>query len=313
MAIRILLQRGGHSPACILSTEVVWFQPSVRSPINWPLTTPLLFSALPVFLHYAHVPGDCIKPGARLFQITNSPSDAAAALAGTSILGNTRFAAEYIHARVERVDSTLIPPRKPAEPDAGYPMSPAYLFSVLNRVIPKNSVIAEEYPSAKGDLDTHLLLDGPCSFYSVRSGILGFGLPAAVGLQLARPDRCVVALIGDGSAQYSIQALRSAAQYKASVVFIILCNGDYSALKAFQTFTSVGPNVPSVDIPGIDMVKLAAGYDLQSEEVDRPEDLEPALARAFASNTPCLLSVKVRKGGERCMGINLSVNPPNYG
>ena len=71
--------------------------------------------------------------------------------------------------------------------------------------------------------------------------------------------------------------------------------------------------MPSVDIPGIDMVKLAAGYDLQSEEVDRPEDLEPALARAFASNTPCLLSVKVRKGGERCMGMDLSVNPPNYG
>jgi len=61
------------------------------------------------------------------------------------------------------------------------------------------------------------------------------------------------------------------------------------------------------------MVKPATGHGVRSEEVDRPEDLEPALARAFASNTSYLLSVKVRKGEERCMGMDLSVNPRNYG
>jgi thiamine pyrophosphate-dependent acetolactate synthase large subunit-like protein len=67
-----------------------------------------------------------------------------------------------------------------------------------------------------------------------------------------------------------------------------------------------------MDIPGIDMVKIAQGYGMAAQEVDRPEEFEPALRAAFASLEPRLISVNVAKGGQKCMGMNQSVNPPNY-
>jgi benzoylformate decarboxylase len=268
----------------------------------------------PIFLYYAYVPGHTIKPGTKLFQITNSPQDAAAALAGTSIVGNLAIAARYLRAHTEpRVQKSSSARSDPMPPSPEYPITAAYLFSVLNKVMPRNTIIAEECPSSKGDLDTYLLLDEPCSFYSVPNGILGFGLPAAVGLQLAHPERRVVCPVGDGSIQYSIQALWSAVQYKAPVIFIVLRNGDYTALKSFCDFTRVGRNVHGMDLPGIDMVKIAQGYGMAAQEVDQPGELESVLKEAFASQGPLLISVNIAKGGQTCMGMDQSVNPPDYG
>jgi benzoylformate decarboxylase len=268
----------------------------------------------PVFLYYAYVPGNPIKPGTKLFQITNSPDHAAAALAGKSIVGNLAPAAEYIRTHSTAKARGAAPPRnEPPQPKAEYPITPAYLFSVLNRVMPRNTVICEECPSSKGDLDRYLTSDEPGSFYSVPNGVLGFGLPAAVGLQLAHLDRRVVCPVGDGSLQYSVQSLWSAVQYGAGVIFIVLRNGDYSALKSFCDFTSVGRNVHGMDLPGIDMVKIAQGYGMAAQNVDRPEALEPALREAFSSPAPRLINVNVAKGGQLCMGMDQSVHPPNYG
>ena len=268
----------------------------------------------PVFLHYAYVPGSTVKPAAALFQITNSPDHAAAALAGRSIVGNVRVATEYLRAhakaRERRAPATQSPPT--SGPKATVPITPAYLFSVLNKLMPKDAIIAEECPSAKGDVDRYLMLDWPGSFYSVPNGILGFGLPAAVGLQLARPERRVVCPVGDGSIQYSIQALWTAVQQNAPVITIILQNSDYSALKGFCDFTQVGRNVPGMDIPNIDVAQIAQGYGMTALRVERPEDLEPALRQAFSANAPCLISVAVAKGGQKCMGMDESVNPPKY-
>ncbi|HEV1993302.1 MAG TPA: benzoylformate decarboxylase [Candidatus Acidoferrum sp.] len=267
----------------------------------------------PIFLYYAYVPGNPIQPGTQLFQITNSPLDASAALAGASIVGNLAAAAQYLRTHTKQRKRGAAAPRvKPPEPQPEYPITPSYLFSVLDRVMPRDAVVCEECPSSKGDLERYLQLDQPDSFYSVRTGILGFGLPAAVGLQLAHPDRRVVCPVGDGSIQYSIQALWSAVQYNAAVIFIVLRNADYSALIAFCDFTQVGRNVPGMDIPGIDMVKIAQGYGMTAQEVDRPEDLEPRLREAFAAQGPRLISVNVAKGWKTCMGMDQSVNPPNY-
>jgi benzoylformate decarboxylase len=273
----------------------------------------ILVLGAPIFLYYAYVPGNTTRPGARLFQFTNSPHDAAAALAGTSIVGNLATAERYLRAHSSARKSNGSPAHiTPPPPQPRYPITPAFLFSVLNKVLPPNAVIAEECPSSKGDLDRHLLLDRPNSFYSVPNGILGFGLPAAVGLQLALPGRRVVCPVGDGSIQYSIQALWSAVQYKAPVIFIVLRNGDYSALKSFCDFTQIGRNVPGMDLPGIDIAKIAEGYGMSAQEVDQPEELEPVLNAAFASSGPRLISVNVAKGGETCMGMDQSVHPPNY-
>jgi benzoylformate decarboxylase len=267
-----------------------------------------------VFLYYAYVPGAVVAPETKLFQITNSPFDASSALAGPSILGNIAAAAEYIRSHVRAGRDEKPPARaKPPRPKTEHPMSTAYLFSVLNELLPPDAIIAEECPSSKGDLDRYVQLDMPGSFYSVRSGILGFGLPAAVGLQMANPNRRVICPVGDGSAQYSIQTLWTAVQQNAPVVFVLIRNNDYSALRGFRDFTSVGPNVPGIEIPGIDAVKIAQGYGMEAWEVDRPKDLAAALKRALASNAPCLVCVNVQPGGNTAFGMDRSVNPPNYG
>ena len=274
----------------------------------------VLVLGAPIFLYYACVPGDPIHPATRLFQVTNSPADASAALAGTSILGNIAVAANYLRnhtAATEKRSTASLP--LPPEPKPEHPITSAYVFHTLNEVRPRNSVIVEECPSSKGDVDRYILADEPGSFYSTRIGILGFALPFALGMQLANPDRRVVCPVGDGSLQYSIQTLWTAVQYDIPVIFVVLRNGDYSALKSFCDFTSVGRNVPGVDIPGIDAVKLAQGYGMRAKEIDCAEDLEPALQEAFASKMPCLISVNIQTSTDKCMGMDLSVNPPNYG
>jgi benzoylformate decarboxylase len=267
----------------------------------------------PVFLYYTYVPGNPVKPTTRCFQITNSADQAAAALAGSSITGNTKVAAEYIRSHSKPRQSDAVKEHvSPPDPKPEVPITPAYLFSVLHKVMPQNVVISEECPSSKGDLDRHLMLDRPSSFYSVPNGILGFGLPLAVGLQMAHPDRRVVCPIGDGSIQYSIQALWTAVEQNVPVVTIVLRNSDYSALKGFCDFTQVGRDVPGMDIPNIDIVKIAQGYGMMAQPVDCPEDLEPALREAFAARAPRLINVNVAKGGQKCMGMDQSVNPPRY-
>jgi benzoylformate decarboxylase len=101
-------------------------------------------------------------------------------------------------------------------------------------------------------------------------------------------------------------------QQNAPVITIVLRNSDYSALKGFSDFTQVGRNVPGMDIPGIDMVQIAHGYGMAAQQVERPEDLEPVLREAFAVKAPHLISVNVAKGGQKCMGMDQSVNPPKY-
>jgi len=277
-----------------------------------PHDTVLVLGA-PVFLYYSYVPGDPIRPGTNLFQITNSPRDAASALAGKSIVGDLADAADYVRAHTNKRNAKALrlPPSLP-QPTSETPITPAFLFSVLNRLIPADAIIAEECPSSKGDLDRYLLLDQPQSFYSVRSGILGFGIPAAIGLQLAQPKRRVVCPVGDGSIQYSIQALWTAAQYQIPVIFLVLCNSDYSALKSFCDFTQVGRNVPGMDLPGINIAEIAAGYGMKSEVVTDPDDLEPALKAALVAAEPRLISVQIQSDTSKCMGMDQSVHPPNY-
>jgi benzoylformate decarboxylase len=273
----------------------------------------ILVIGAPVFLYYAYVLGTTIKPGTRLFQITNSPADASSALMGTSMVGNIAGAAQYISGRVKPVRTDKICDRpEPPELAPEYPMTPKYVFNVLGRAMPSNTIIAEEVPSSMDELYRQIFPNEPSSFYSSRSGIWGFAMPLAVGLQLGCPERRVVCPVGDGSAQYSIQSLWSAARHNARVIFLLLRNGDYSTLRGFRDSTMPGSKVHGMEIPNIDAVKIAQGYGLPARTVDRPEYLSPTLREAFALEGPCLISVNVQSGGQKCLGLDLSMNPPGY-
>ena len=96
--------------------------------------------------------------------------------------------------------------------------------------LPRNAIVIEESPSNRPELLVRLPAREPLGSLSPAMGGLGFALPAAIGLRMARPDRPVVAIVGDGSSLYSIQALWSAAHYGAGALFVILSNGGYAIM-----------------------------------------------------------------------------------
>ena len=153
-------------------------------------------------------------------------------------------------------------------------MTCAYLFHALNKLLPRDAIISEECPSSKGDLDRYVeARRARLVLFRAHRNPRDSACPPRSACKWRIPNRRVVCAVGDGSAQYSIQALWSAVQSKAPVIFVVICNGNYSALKGFRDFTQVGNNVPGIDIPGIDAVKIAQGYGMQAHAVERPEDL----------------------------------------
>src|SRR5271155_2436831 len=129
--------------------------------------------------------------------------------------------------------------------------------------------------------------------YSSASGGLGFGLPASVGVALARPGRKVIALLGDGSAMYSIQGLWSAAELKLPVAFIIVNNSSYRALEEFGRHFDI-ESLPGVRLPHLDFCALAQSQGVRAMRVERCEDLDAALAEVFVARVPMLLEVLVK-------------------
>jgi len=133
---------------------------------------------------------------------------------------------------------------------------------------------------------------GADSFYTMASGGLGWSLPAAVGLSLGRPERRTVCLIGDGSAMYSIQALWTAAQRKLPLTVVIINNLGYGAMRSFSQVMQVR-NVPGLELPGIDFVKMAEGMGCDAVRVTKSSGLAAALARALSRQGTSVVEVMV--------------------
>ncbi len=119
-------------------------------------------------------------------------------------------------------------------------------------------MLVEEAPSYRPQMQQFMPMWGQDSFSTMASGGLGFSLPAAVGMALGRTDGRVVCLIGDGSAMYSIQALWTAAQRRLPLTVVVINNAGYGAMRSFSEVMQVR-NVPGLDLPGLDFVKIAQG------------------------------------------------------
>jgi benzoylformate decarboxylase len=133
------------------------------------------------------------------------------------------------------------------------------------------------------------------TYYTMCSGGLGYGLPAAVGIALAQPDRRVIAVIGDGSCMYSVQALWSAVELGLSMTIVILQNGRYAAMQNMSKALGFAATtaIPGIELPHLDFVQLANGQGCQACSVSNARELPAAVARALRSKGPFLLSVEV--------------------
>jgi len=175
-------------------------------------------------------------------------------------------------------------------------MTSAYVLKRIAALRPPQAVIVEEAPTARGPEHDTLPITREGGFYTCASGGLGYSLPAAVGVAMGnnlggQPDK-VIAILGDGSAMYTIQGLFSAREEAANVSFVILNNGAYAALTGFSAEFGMN-HVPGCDLTGIDFVKLAEAQGLPARLVDSVEALDEALAWSFAQGGPSLLDVRI--------------------
>ena len=168
-------------------------------------------------------------------------------------------------------------------------------MAALARAFPEDGIVVLEAPSATLALRNQLRISRPGSYYFGAGGGLGFGLAAAVGVQIAQPDRPVVCVVGEGSAQYAITAFWSAVAYDAPVTFLVLRNSEYAILKWFSLAEGV-ENAPGLDLPALDVAAVAAGYGVPAQRVESGEELESAVAAAIGSGKPGLVEVGVAPG-----------------
>jgi benzoylformate decarboxylase len=277
------------------------FLPPMRERIVERLASHDLVFALgaPAFTYHVPGQGPHLPESTELVQLTDDPQVAAWAPTGTSVVGSIRLGLlDLLEQSKPRNRATPPPhPRPPrvAEPSPGERLPVPWVLQTLADVRARDSIVVEEAPSARPVMHGHLPILASETFYTMCSGGLGYGLPAAVGVALGKPGARVIALIGDGSAMYAIQALWSAAQLALPVTVVILKNRRYAALYEFARIFGYRPDehVPGTDLPDLDFVALAGAQGMKALRVETAEQVRPALHQALQSAAPMLVEVEV--------------------
>jgi benzoylformate decarboxylase len=256
----------------------------------------ILVAGSSVFPYYPHIPGPLLPEGAGLVAITSDPDEAARAPMGDALVADVRLTLDALLEAVPESSRPAPEPNEgPQEIPASDPLNPSTVCSALAEVFPEDGIVVLESPSSTLALRNQMRLSRPGSYYFSAGGGLGFGLAAAVGVQLAQPDRPVVCVLGEGSAQYAITAFWSAVAYGTPVTFLVLRNAEYAILKWFAEVERV-EGAPGLDLPDLDVAAVAEGYGVRAHRVNGRDEVRDALARALASSAPELVEVPVAPG-----------------
>ena len=249
-----------------------------------------------VFPYYPYIPGPLLPEGASLVAITSDPDEAARAPMGDAIVADVALTVRALLEKVgegDRPEPAPLP--DPAPGDESDPLTPTMVHNTLADVFPDDGIVVLESPSSTLALRNQLRLSSPGSYFFGAGGGLGFGLAASIGVQLAQPDRPVVCVLGEGSAQYAISGLWSAVAYEVPVTFLVLQNREYAILKWFAEIEEV-KGAPGLDLPAVDTAAVADGYGVSSTRVGEREELREALKSAIGSKKPELIEVPVTPG-----------------
>ncbi|GHH88725.1 benzoylformate decarboxylase [Streptomyces sulfonofaciens] len=258
----------------------------------------VLVAGAEVFRYYPYVPGPVLPAGTELLQITADPSTAAVARAGDSLLSDTRLAIELLVDMVGGGSDRPLPeplsrPQVPAA-SSGDRLFPDEAFATLSTIRPDDAVIVNESTSTIAQQYAWLPTTEPMSFFATASGGIGWAAPAAVGVALGDRDRGVtrpvIGIIGDGSFQYSVQGIWTAAQHDLPIVYVVLRNGEYSVLKSFAELEKT-PGVPGLDLPDLDIAAVARGFGCKAVDVATAETLEKEFTAALESGSPTVIVV----------------------
>jgi acetolactate synthase I/II/III large subunit len=185
----------------------------------------------------------------------------------------------------------------PARPEG--PLHPGAIGLSLARHLPAQAIICDEAITAGAAAYGLTEQAAPHDWLCLTGGAIGHGAPMAVGAALAAPDRKVIALIGDGSAMYTIQALWTMAREKLDVTIVIFANRSYRILTVELARTGAGQPGPAaasmlaLDNPVLDFVSLARGMGVEAARCETAQDFDASLARAIGQKGPVLLEAVI--------------------
>jgi len=181
------------------------------------------------------------------------------------------------------------------------PVMPLALLEAIGAMLPKDAVVIEEILSSNPGARSLINSEDPQSFFALRGGGIGWGLPAAIGVKLALPDRPVVALIGDGSAMYTVQALWTAAHDKIPVIWVIFNNTSYRILKQrlvnMRGLAEQADNFVGMELinPAIDFVGLARSLGIDAQRAKTVKDTTDLIGKALKDGTALLIDVDMER------------------
>ncbi len=192
--------------------------------------------------------------------------------------------------------------RQLKEAPATSPIDPQQLaLCVADVAFAQKANIVEEAPTTAPMLASLLITERPRSSFGLASGGLGFGMGGAVGAALAQPDSPVIAMIGDGSAMYAIQALWTAAHLELPITYVIVNNKSYRIIKERMVAMRQSDQFLGMDLvnPRLDFVAIGTGMGIDSLRVGNVKDLTAALTKSVSSRRPTLIEVEVDAGWQR--------------
>ncbi|MFI6357735.1 benzoylformate decarboxylase [Streptomyces sp. NPDC050743] len=239
----------------------------------------VLVLGAPVFRYHEYLPGRYLPEGTRLIQVTEDASAAARAPMGEALVADPAAVIELLMKVLDAPEEPVGDYRPVPAPQSveGPRLHPEEVFAALREELPGDTAYVVESTSTNAAWWRQMDLRRPGSYYFPAAGGLGFGLPGAVGVAMAQPDRPVVGVIGDGSANYGITALWTAAQHRVPLTVVLLRNGTYGALRWFGGLLGV-PDAPGLDIPGLDFTRIAQGYGVPAQQVSGVDELRAVLS-----------------------------------
>jgi benzoylformate decarboxylase len=179
------------------------------------------------------------------------------------------------------------------------PISAGRMMNELGEAMLPGTVIFDEAVTSGGYLMRYLRFAETSSHYRAAGGGLGPGMPNPIGIKLARPDRPVLSVVGDGAALYTIQALWTAAHHKIPVTWVIANNASYRILKLnmleYLGEGAAGRRFMSMDMtdPPLDFSRLAAAFGVNGVRIEHPDEIGDAVREAQISDEPRLIDVAI--------------------
>ena len=247
------------------------------------------------FRYHRWEPANYLEPGTEVIQITQDAREATRAPFGRAVVADIATAlADLAEATADRGNRRGDRGARavPAPPRSEQGMTGPEVLDVLNEHVDDSVVYVNETTTLDLEYLERIVIDRPGMYHFPASGGLGFGLPVAVGMAIGDPEKTVVATVGDGSANYGLTALYTAAQLGTKTIFVIVNNSGYGALSGFAERMGV-PDTPGLTLGTIDFVSLAQGYGVPASRTTTREEFDAAYREALQADGPVLIDAVV--------------------